>query len=132
METIKKKPLEKKLSHIIGIIILIGIILKLMDNAYGPIIFTIGFFCFFLIKILKLTRIQRFFWTRLHTLQLILLILSLGAVVFLYFNFPYARIAFIILLLAESLVNLKLMINKYIGNDNFKTALGFIGKLLRR
>jgi hypothetical protein len=132
METIKQSPWEKRLKGPVALAILIGVILKMTASAYGPIIFTIGFLGYFLLKFIRLSKTNRYLWTALHTIQIILLVLAAVALIFLYYQYPYSRIAFIVLLLAESLVNLKIMINTYIGNENFKNILSFLGRLIKR
>ena len=122
----------KKLKGLIGLTIFVGVILKLMDVPYGNIIFTIGFLAYFFVKFYNLSQIKRLFWTRLHTLQVVLLILATASVILMYLDYPYSRIAFATLLLLESIVNVKIMIDRYIGNENFKNILSFLGKLLRR
>lgn len=123
---------EKKLKVLVGISIFIGAILKLMDNPYGPIIFTIGFACYFLIKFIKLLRTQKFFWTKYHYIQLVLLVFVVVFLVLMYYDYPYSRVGFVISLMLESLVSFRIMITSLIGNDNFKMALNFLGRLLKR
>jgi hypothetical protein len=132
METIKHSPWDKKLRGPAGLAILAGVIMKMTDTPYGSLVFTIGFLAYFVLKLVKLFRTNRYLWTTLHTVQLILLGLSAIALMLLYFQYPYARVAFVTLLLAESLVNLKILINTHIGNDNFRNILSFIGRLLKR
>jgi hypothetical protein len=122
----------KKLKPLIGIAIFLGVILKLVDSPYGNIIFTIGFLGYFLMKFYNLGKVQKFFWTKLHTIQAVLLVLATASVILMYFNYPYSRIAFATLLLFESIVNLRIMITTHIGNENFKNILTFIGRLLKR
>lgn len=124
--------IEKKLSVPVGITIFIGVILKMMDSPYGKIVFTIGFAGYFLIKFIKLTRIHKPFWTTFHTIQLLLLVIGLVFLTLMYFEYPYSRLGFVITLLLESIVNLRIMIYSSIGGQNFKMILSFIGRLLKR
>lgn len=124
--------IEKKLKIPVGITVFIGAMLKLMDNPYGPIVFTIGFAGYFLLKLIRLFRTQKFFWTKFHYIQLILLILGIGFLILMYFNYSYSRIGFVIVLLLESIVSLRIMVTSLIGDSNFRMILSFLGKLLRR
>jgi hypothetical protein len=132
METIKQPRWEKRLRGPVGLIILVGVILKMTDSPYGAIVFTIGFLAYIVLKMLKLFRTNKYLWTSLHSIQLVLLIFTAIALIFLYYQYPYARIAFVVFLFAESLINLKILINTYIGNDNFRNILSFLGRLLKR
>ncbi|HYG39296.1 MAG TPA: hypothetical protein VD908_11780 [Cytophagales bacterium] len=124
--------IEKKLKIPVGITVFIGVILKLMNNPYGSIVFTIGFAGYFLLKLIRLSRTQKFFWTKYHYIQLGLLILGIGFLILMYFNYPYSRLGFVIVLLLESIVSLRIMITSVIGDSNFRMILSFLGKLLRR
>ena len=124
--------IEKKLKTPIALTIVAGVFMKMFDNPYGPLVFTIGFGAYFILKIVKLSRTKKWEWTNLHTLQLFLIFVAFAALILLYLDYPYARVAFILALLFESLVNAKLMIASYIGKENFRTIIGFLGKLLRR
>ena len=119
-----------------GLIILIGGLMRLFNHPQGNLVFTVGFAIFFLGKLgmwfdkwkgprrIPLAREQH----RLYLWHFLLILLALGAVFLRYYQYPYGNVLFVIALLAESLVNLRIRLNELVGSQN--VSLGW--RILRQ
>lgn len=123
-----------------GLVILVGGLMRLFHHPRGNLVFTVGFTVYFLAKLLvwadkwqglrsrPLGREQR----GLYLWHFILILLTLGAVFLRYYEYPYGNILFVIALLAESLLSLRIRLNELIGAQNVSLGWHILRQFLGR
>ena len=108
---------EKSLRKIIAFTVIAGALMSLFDLPYASIILISGLAAFLLLKLIKLVGKRRS-WTSLHFIQLLFILIALGALVLRYYEYPYSRAVFAVALLTESLVGAKIFLNEKFGSSN--------------
>jgi hypothetical protein len=123
-----------------GIIILIGGFMRLFGHPQGNLVFTAGFAIFFLGKLLLWSEKWRGLYNRpfgreqrpLYLWHLLLILLALGAVFLRYYEYPYGNVLFVIALMAESMVNLRIRLNELVGSQNVSLGWRMLRHFLSR
>jgi len=120
--------MKKKLLRVAGLAILIGTFMRIFDHPDGTNVLLGAFAFYFLIKIAFLVSIRFVLWTRLHFVNLILLIAAFFALYMKYMRMEYSSLIFGIVLLAESIVSAIIAFKGLLGADN----LNILRTILKR
>jgi predicted membrane protein len=123
-----------------GLIIAIGVLMRLFGHPKGNMVFTIGFVLFFLGKLLvwsdRWGRLRLAFpnpnQRRLQLLHFTLILLALIALFMRYQQYAYGNVLFVIALLAESLVNIRIRLNELVGTQTVNLGWQFLKQWLIR
>ena len=121
---------KNALNRLVGLIVLVGALMRLFGHPQGNLILTIGLAIFLLLKLLRLFNPLVGRWRAIHFLDFLLILAAMTALVLRYQSYPYASVVFGLLLLAETLVSLRIRLNALVGSSNVSTGLRLIRNLL--
>jgi len=123
-----------------GLVILAGGLMRLFHHPQGNLVFTIGFAIYFLVRLWVWADKWRVLRSRplrreqrgLYLWHFVLILLALGAVFLRYNEYPYGNLIFMIALLAESLLSLRIRLNGLIGAQNVSLGWRMLRQFLGR
>lgn len=123
-----------------GLVILAGGLLRLFHHPQGNLVFTVGFAVYFLARLWVWADKWRGLRSRprgreprgIYRWHFVLILLALGVVFLRYYEYPYGNVIFVITLLAESLVSLRIRLNERIGSQNVSLGWRMLRQFLAR
>jgi hypothetical protein len=131
---------KTKLMRWAGLVILAGGLMRLFHHPQGNLVFTAGFAVYFLIRLWMWADKWRGLGSRplgreqrgLYLWHFVLILLALGAIFLRYEEYPYGNVIFVIALLAESLLSLRIRLNELIGAQNVSLGWRMLRQFLGR